>query len=49
MHRILAGVLALAAGLITQAEYDQLNDARDARNEVIQVDSFTPDVFRTLH
>ena len=41
--------LALAAGLITQAEYDQLNDARDARNEVIQVDSFTPDVFRTLH
>jgi acyl-CoA dehydrogenase len=41
--------LGLAAGIITQAEYDQLNDARDARDEVIQVDAFTPEEFRHLH
>jgi acyl-CoA dehydrogenase len=41
--------LALAAGLITQAEFDQLNDARDARDEVIQVDAFTPEEFRHIH
>ena len=41
--------LGLAAGIITQAEYDQLNDARDARDEVIQVDAFTADEFRHLH
>ncbi len=38
----------LAAGIISQAEYDQLNAARDARDEVIQVDAFDPDEFRTL-
>jgi acyl-CoA dehydrogenase len=38
----------LAAGIISQAEYDQLNAARDARDEVIQVDAFDPDEFRAL-
>lgn len=32
---------ALAAGLITRADYDQLNEARDARMAVIAVDDFT--------
>ncbi len=41
--------LGLAAGVITQEEYDRLNDARDARNEVIQVDAFDAEVYRTLH
>ena len=40
--------LGLAAGVITQAEYDLLNDARDARDEVIQVDAFDPEIFKTL-
>ena len=40
--------LGLAAGVITQEEYEQLNDARDARDEVIQVDAFGPEAFRTL-
>jgi acyl-CoA dehydrogenase len=38
----------LAAGVISQAEYDLLNDARDARDEVIQVDAFDPETFKTL-
>ncbi|MCB1564246.1 MAG: DUF1974 domain-containing protein, partial [Xanthomonadales bacterium] len=38
---------ALEAGLITQDEYDRLNAARDCRNEVIQVDAFDPEAFRT--
>src|SRR5690606_37550434 len=37
---------ALAAGLISQAEYDRLNAARDARDEVIQVDAFGFDEYR---
>lgn len=41
--------LGLAAGVISQAEYDLLNDARDARDEVIQVDAFDPQTFKTLH
>ncbi|HET9031654.1 MAG TPA: acyl-CoA dehydrogenase [Dokdonella sp.] len=41
--------LGLAAGVITQDEYDRLNDARDARNEVIQVDAYDPEVYKTLH
>ncbi len=40
--------IGLAAGVITQAEYDRLNEARDARDEVIQVDAFDPEVFKTL-
>jgi acyl-CoA dehydrogenase len=41
--------LGLAAGVISQAEYELLNDARDARDEVIQVDAFDPETFKTLH
>ncbi len=41
--------LGLAAGVITQEEYDRLNEARDARNEVIQVDAFDPELYKTLH
>jgi acyl-CoA dehydrogenase len=41
--------LGLAAGVISKAEYDLLNEARDARDEVIAVDAFPPDVYRTLH
>ncbi|HOX70618.1 acyl-CoA dehydrogenase [Dokdonella sp.] len=41
--------LGLAAGVITQQEYDRLNEARDARDEVIQVDAFDPDVYKSLH
>jgi acyl-CoA dehydrogenase len=41
--------LGLAAGVISKAEYDLLNDARDARDEVIAVDAFEPEVYRTLH
>jgi acyl-CoA dehydrogenase len=40
--------LGLAAGVISQAEYDLLSDARDAREEVIQVDAFDPETFKTL-
>jgi len=41
--------LGLAAGVITQAQYNLLNEARDARDEVIQVDAFDPEAFKTLH
>lgn len=40
--------LGLGAGVISQAEYDLLNDARDARDEVIQVDAFDPETFKSL-
>ena len=40
--------LGLAAGVISQAEYDLLNEARDARDEVIQVDAFDPETFKSL-
>jgi acyl-CoA dehydrogenase len=40
--------LGLAAGVISQAEYDLLNDARNVRDEVIQVDAFDPKTFKTL-
>jgi acyl-CoA dehydrogenase len=41
--------LALAAGVITPAEYALLNEARAARDEVIQVDAFAPATYSTLH
>ena len=41
--------LGLAAGVISQQEYDLLNDARGARDEVIQVDAFDPEIYKTLH
>lgn len=41
--------LGVVAGVITGDEYDLLNEARDARDEVIAVDAFEPDVYKTLH
>lgn len=41
--------LGVAAGVISGVEYDLLNEARDARDEVIAVDAFDPQVFKTLH
>jgi acyl-CoA dehydrogenase len=41
--------LGAAAGVISGAEYDLLNEARDARDEVIAVDAFEPDVYKTVH
>jgi len=41
--------MALAAGLITREEYERLNAARDCRLEVIQVDAFDPDAYRSIH
>jgi len=41
--------LGVAAGVISGTEYDLLNEARDARDEVIAVDAFDPEVYKTLH
>ncbi len=41
--------IGLAAGIISKAEYDLLNEARDARDEVIQVDAFSPEEYRNIH
>lgn len=41
--------LGVAAGIISGDEYDLLHEARDAREEVIAVDAFDPEVYRTLH
>jgi len=41
--------LGLAAGVISKAEFDLLNEARDARDEVVAVDAFEPSVYRNLH
>jgi acyl-CoA dehydrogenase len=41
--------IGLAAGVITQDEYELLNDARDARDEVIQVDAFTAEEYKQIH
>jgi len=41
--------LGIAAGVISGAEYDLLNEAREARDEVIAVDAFDPAVYKTLH
>jgi len=41
--------LGLAAGVITKEEYELLNEARDARDEVVAVDAFPPDLYKTLH
>ncbi|HEX7112775.1 MAG TPA: acyl-CoA dehydrogenase [Mizugakiibacter sp.] len=40
--------LGLAAGVITAEEYELLNEARDARDLVVQVDAFDPEVYRQL-
>ena len=41
--------LGVAAGVISGDEYDLLNEARDARDEVIAVDAFDPQTYKTLH
>jgi acyl-CoA dehydrogenase len=41
--------LALAAGVITAEEYRTLQEADAARNEVVAVDAFDPQTFKTLH
>ena len=41
--------IGLAAGAISRDEYDRLNAARACRDEVIQVDSFSPEEYRNLH
>ena len=41
--------LGVTAGVISGAEYDLLNEARDARDEVIAVDAFDPETYKTLH
>jgi acyl-CoA dehydrogenase len=40
--------LGLAAGVISREEYARLNEARDARDDVIQVDAFDPAAFKNL-
>jgi acyl-CoA dehydrogenase len=37
------------AGVISAAEYQWLQEAESARNEVIAVDAFDPETFKTLH
>ena len=41
--------MGLKAGVITAEEYKLLQEADAARNEVIAVDAFTPETFKTLH
>ncbi len=41
--------LGVQAHIISGEEYDLLNEARDARDEVIAVDAFDPQQYRTLH
>jgi acyl-CoA dehydrogenase len=41
--------MGLEAGVITADEYKLLQEADAARNEVIAVDAFTPETFKTLH
>jgi acyl-CoA dehydrogenase len=41
--------LGVAMGVISGDEYDLLNEARDARDEVIAVDAFDPETYKTLH
>lgn len=42
------GQHALAAGIITQAEFDALSEADEARDEAVQVDVFDPQAYRQL-
>jgi acyl-CoA dehydrogenase len=41
--------MGLKAGVITPDDYKTLQDAEAARNEVIAVDAFDPETFKTLH
>jgi acyl-CoA dehydrogenase len=40
--------MALAAGVISAEEYELLDEAREARNEVVQVDAFDAATYRQL-
>ncbi|NII11965.1 acyl-CoA dehydrogenase [Oleiagrimonas sp. C23AA] len=40
--------LALAAGIISEEEYQRLDEAREARMEAVQVDAFDADTYRQL-
>lgn len=40
---------ALAAGIITEGEYETLNDANEARRQVVLVDSFSAEEYKELH
>ena len=40
---------ALANGIISAHEHELLDEAREARNEVVQVDAFEPSAYRSLH
>jgi acyl-CoA dehydrogenase len=41
--------MGLKAGIITAEEYKLLQDADAARNEVVAVDAFDAQTFKTLH
>lgn len=41
--------LGLAAGVISEAEYELLEEAREARDEEVQVDSFSAEAYKALH
>ena len=41
--------MGLKAGIITEEEYELLQEADAARNEVVAVDAFDPETFKTLH
>ncbi|MEO7064250.1 MAG: acyl-CoA dehydrogenase [Dokdonella sp.] len=41
--------LGAIAGVISGEEYELLNEARDARDEVIAVDAFDSEIYKTLH
>ena len=40
--------MALAAGIISAEEYEWLDEAREARNQVVQVDAYEPATYRSL-
>jgi acyl-CoA dehydrogenase len=40
--------MALAAGIISAEEYEWLDEAREARNQVVQVDAYEPSAYRSL-
>jgi len=44
-----ANVVGLKAGVISEEEYRWLQEADSARNEVIAVDAFSAETFKTLH
>ena len=41
--------MGLKAGIISANEYQLLQEAEAARNEVVAVDAFDPVTFKTLH